>query len=157
MHPLHGISSLLLLLGSESIAAIPSCPRSSFPSFPASTCPPCYGKPCFFLFRVFQEGVTVLKQMLEMEAWQRVPVPLKVTKASLALVFLFTPLVLCCMCTPLVVCCMTSVSNRSSNNRCRRAILFRPIDCDSDEISANRAYVAYCVLSPFWQAGPPIG
>ena len=28
---------------------------------------------------VFQEGVTVLKQMLEMEAWQRVPIPLKVS------------------------------------------------------------------------------
>lgn len=25
-----------------------------------------------------QEGVNVLKQMLEMEAWQRVPIPLKV-------------------------------------------------------------------------------
>lgn len=26
-----------------------------------------------------QEGVTVLKQMLEMEAWQRVPIPLQVS------------------------------------------------------------------------------
>lgn len=29
-----------------------------------------------------QEGVTVLKQMIEMEAWQRVPIPLQASAVS---------------------------------------------------------------------------